>query len=1123
MDKRKLIVNNSIATVNDESAKKMLISEEGIAGEPFFSFAEENEALYGYKGNGEVIKFITDKEIDSKYVKKTEVAQSDWNEADTTNPAYIKNKPELGTSSPKDVPVSGNASDDQVVLGNDTRLLPQDASDVVYDGEHISDFKGTNLKESVIELENAIIDNEQATAAALNDLNKRINDIPDATVTGITVGDKVLTLDGTNLTSTINLAIDETTDASGKRYIKLLGIDNADLGKIDISEFIKDGMLESAELVEDPEGQEKGTYIKLSWNDASGKTPMFLNVTSLIDIYVQGYGIKISGKQISVDTDVIATKDYVDNTKYTGTVNIDQTTGETKGTVIIENNAGGKAFKFSFSGIKGKDGVIGNDGKSAYEIAQDEGFTGSTDEWLTSLKGAKGDKGDKGDTGAQGPKGDDGKAVTIRATKEDCKIVDTDAYLEIDENGTYNVWILREGGTFENVGPFAIKGDKGDKGDTGPQGSKGDQGEKGDTGAAAGIANKHNASIDNNVGTPSVVITASGENTNKVFTFDFKNLKGATGEKGEKGDTGTAATITASVTKTETGESGTKANVKITEQSGSTPSNKVLNFEFTIPRGDKGADGKAVTIRSSKSQCTIIDTDAYIEESTDGNYYVYILREGSGDTGTYENVGPFAIKGDTGPQGPQGEAGPQGKPGSNGSDGAPGEDGHSPYVSGGTWYQWSETQNKYISTGISAQGETGPAGASIDHIKDSESNGVHTITAYLDSDETEDVGSFTVSDGKDGHSPSISINDEGNWVIDGYPYGSSRGDSATVSVGDVTTSTGNAGTDATVSIREGNGNTSTDGVWDFHFTIPRGENGSTPEYKDGDWYIGTEYLGTAVGADGEGITGITTSAIAGGTNITFNGNKGSSFGPVSVKDGHSPTITINSDGNWVIDGTPSGSSKGDSAEITGATATANTLDYGANASADVDVTGTSLQRGFKFTFGIPKGKDGTTLSDSTINTINTLVNYSISSGGGDVLCGGSSLSEIKSCGASFTKEGNLSCGAITSSGDVNASAFYETSDENLKWFTGEIPVDFEQLKSIPKQYFIWRNREAPTNIGTSAQKVQKVYPEIVSEANDGHLTVDYGKLSIVALKAIDILNERIEKLEAEIKELKSKS
>ena len=50
-------------------------------------------------------------------------------------------------------------------------------------------------------------------------------------------------------------------------------------------------------------------------------------------------------------------------------------------------------------------------GYSAYEIAVINGFKGTEDEWLNSLKGAKGDKGergDKGDTGAQGVKGDKG-------------------------------------------------------------------------------------------------------------------------------------------------------------------------------------------------------------------------------------------------------------------------------------------------------------------------------------------------------------------------------------------------------------------------------------------------------------------------------------------------------------------------------------------------------------------------------------------------------------------------------------------------------------------------------------------------------------------------------------------
>jgi hypothetical protein len=41
-------------------------------------------------------------------------------------------------------------------------------------------------------------------------------------------------------------------------------------------------------------------------------------------------------------------------------------------------------------------------GYSAYEIAVQEGFDGTVDEWLESLKGVKGDKGEKGDRGADG-------------------------------------------------------------------------------------------------------------------------------------------------------------------------------------------------------------------------------------------------------------------------------------------------------------------------------------------------------------------------------------------------------------------------------------------------------------------------------------------------------------------------------------------------------------------------------------------------------------------------------------------------------------------------------------------------------------------------------------------------
>ncbi|MEC2307594.1 hypothetical protein [Bacillus atrophaeus] len=49
-------------------------------------------------------------------------------------------------------------------------------------------------------------------------------------------------------------------------------------------------------------------------------------------------------------------------------------------------------------------------GKSAYDIAVDKGFTGTVEEWLASLKGEKGDKGSTGATGATGSKGATGAA-----------------------------------------------------------------------------------------------------------------------------------------------------------------------------------------------------------------------------------------------------------------------------------------------------------------------------------------------------------------------------------------------------------------------------------------------------------------------------------------------------------------------------------------------------------------------------------------------------------------------------------------------------------------------------------------------------------------------------------------
>lgn len=127
---------------------------------------------------------------------------------------------------------------------------------------------------------------------------------------------------------------------------------------------------------------------------------------------------------------------------------------ETIGTLeeLIEENTEAMNRINEFS-----DGV---DGESAYEIAVDEGFIGTPAEWLASLKGApgaKGDKGDKGETGAQGATGERGE--TGADGKSAYEIAVENGYV-----GTEQQWLASLKG---EQGPQGIKGETGATGPQG--------------------------------------------------------------------------------------------------------------------------------------------------------------------------------------------------------------------------------------------------------------------------------------------------------------------------------------------------------------------------------------------------------------------------------------------------------------------------------------------------------------------------------------------------------------------------------------------------------------------------------------------------------------------------------
>jgi len=78
------------------------------------------------------------------------------------------------------------------------------------------------------------------------------------------------------------------------------------------------------------------------------------------------------------------------------------------------------------------DRSVGADGKSAYEIAVDNGFEGTEKEWLESLVGERGPAGPAGEPGADGADGKDG----FPSEEEWDGLVTRVEALESDEEGT---------------------------------------------------------------------------------------------------------------------------------------------------------------------------------------------------------------------------------------------------------------------------------------------------------------------------------------------------------------------------------------------------------------------------------------------------------------------------------------------------------------------------------------------------------------------------------------------------------------------------------------------------------------------------------------------------------------
>ena len=301
----------------------------------------------------------------------------------------------------------------------------------------------------------------------------------------------------------------------------------------------------------------------------------------------------------------------------------------------------------------------------------DKGDTGSKGD--TGEVGPKGDKGDigltgpKGDTGEQGIQGEKGDAgvgissISVVESSADGGINTVTVNLSDDTSKSFTI---KNGskGSKGDTGEQGIQGEQGPKGDTGAQGPKGDtgpqgpQGEKGDKGENTAAITSVSATVDENIGTPSVECVAGGTSTDRILTFNFHNLKGEKGEKGDtgeqgpqgvQGDQGIQGIQGETGPKGDTGEKGDKGDTGEQGPKGDTGAQGEkgadgvgfgsVNFTTTMTKEDTESGEPYITVTSENGSSSTVDGKVHQETSLSFKYG-NLASSGSGGESTTEMV-----------------------------------------------------------------------------------------------------------------------------------------------------------------------------------------------------------------------------------------------------------------------------------------------------------------------------------------------------------------------------------------------------------------------------------------------------------------------------------------------------
>jgi len=259
-------------------------------------------------------------------------------------------------------------------------------------------------------------------------------------------------------------------------------------------------------------------------------------------------------------------------------------------------------------------------------------------------------------------------------------------------------------------------------------------------------------------------------------------------------------------------------------------------------------------------------------------------------------------------------------------------------------------------------------------------------------------------------------------------------------------------------------------------------------------------LGLNVYASGDGSVAMGFYNTASGRNSTAMGNSTTASGDYSLAMGSNTTAS-----------TSHSTAMGTNTSANGYAATSmgnKTTASGTNATAMGTVTTAS-------------GMGATSMGDGTIAaTDNSLAigkyNYTNTSADNTILVAGNGYSGNRSDALLLDHTGNL-----TISGTLT-----ENSDRRLKKNIAPLKDGvLGKLAAITPSSFEFKNQQthpAGPQLGLIAQQVQQQFPELISKAGNGYLSVSYSKFTAVLLKGMQEQQDKIQHQQEEINHLSSK-